>query len=69
MTDVDRFVCSELCKAVGRPGQDIPASYLFTACVRCPLPEERLVGGIARKPKPPSIRVEPRPEAWRTARR
>lgn len=64
MNDIDRFVCSELCQGIaapGRGGQEGPVSYSFTACVRCTVPQERLLGGERPRPRPPTIRVEARP--------
>ena len=72
MTDIDRFVCSGLCKgaaAPGRGGQEGPVSYSFTACVLCAFPEERLLGGERPRPRPPTIRVQPRPGAGGILRR
>jgi hypothetical protein len=63
MTDSDRFVCPERCRTAGGPGRDGqegPVTYSFTTCVRCPVREERLLGGIRPAPRTPTVRIQAR---------
>jgi hypothetical protein len=72
MTDIDRYTCSEQFReddTPGRDGREGPVCYSFIACVRCPVPEERLLGGVRPAPRRPTIRVLPRPEAGGVTRR